>query len=155
MKLNLGCPWNCEGYLCVDLFPRAPGVIKEEAIKFLKLEPYEPWDEIRTENLLEHLPNVHGFLELCFDKLRYGGKLIVVTDNAEWLLFYLPFDLKRVGVGAHSMPSYSLRFNAVHLSIFTKMHLREHLLLAGFQEVKVRRIWRVAGARIEGVGVKR
>lgn len=153
MRVNLGCPRYCWGYKCVDLFPSDERVVKADALRWL--ESSNNIEEIKTENLLEHLPNVEEFLSLCFDKLRKGGRLIVVTDNAEWLPFYLPFDLKGLGVGAHSVPSYSMRFNAVHLSIFTKMHLREHLLLAGFQDVKVRRLWRVAGARIEGVGVKR
>lgn len=153
MKANLGCPRYCEGWLCVDLFPSNPGVEKADVFEWL--QSHDQIDEIKTENLLEHLPNVHAFLELCFDKLRYGGKLIVVTDNAEWLPFYLPIDFKGTGIGAHSQPSYSMRFNAVHLSIFTKMHLNQHLLLAGFQDVKVRRLWKVVGARIEGVGVKR
>lgn len=153
MKVNLGCPRYCEGYVCVDLFPHEPKVVKEDVTAFLNSEG--PWEEIKSVNLLEHLPDVHGFLELCYRRLVLGGKIVVVTDNAEWLPFYLPFEVKGVGVGAHSMPSYSLRFNAVHLSIFTKMHLRQHLLLAGFQDVNVRRLWEVAGARIEGVGVKR
>lgn len=153
MKVNLGCPRYCPGYLCVDLFPKDFRVCRADAITWLR-ELTGSVDEIKTENLLEHLPNVQEFLKLCYSRLSPGGRIIVVTDNAEWLPFYLPLDVPRSGVGAHSIPSYSLRFNAVHLSIFTKMHLREHLLLAEFTDVKVRRMWNVLGARIEGVGVK-
>lgn len=152
MKVNLGCPRYCEGYLCVDLFPTDDRVLRADAIAWLHREIEV--EEIKTENLLEHLPNVQEFLKLCYSRLVTGGRIIVVTDNAEWLPFYLPIDIPKSGIGAHSVPSYSLRFNAVHLSIFTKMHLSEHLILAKFGNVRVRRIWRVLGARIEGVGIK-
>jgi|ERR1700676_1660425 len=153
MRVNLGCPRYCEGYLCVDLFPKDPRVLQGDALEWLE-NSSEYLDEIKTENLIEHLPNVQAFLRLCYLRLQTAGKLIVVTDNAEWFPFYLPIDIKGTGIGAHSEESYSLRFNAVHLSIFSPMHLREHLLLAGFKRVKVRRMWQVLGARLEGVGTK-
>ena len=128
---------SCERVDCGDFAQRQVGCLDWSFASYLAL------DEI-----------AQAFLKLCYLRLQTAGKLIVVTDNAEWFPFYLPIDMKGTGIGAHSEESYSLRFNAVHLSIFSPMHLREHLLLAGFKRVKVRRMWQVLGARLEGVGTK-
>lgn len=156
-RVNLGCPHKCEGYTCVDLFPKEEGVIRSDALEYLQglIRTSSRVDEIVTVNLLEHLPDVGAFLHLCRLALVPSGRLVVVTDNAEWLPFYLPFDIPHTGIGMHARESGALRFNTVHYCVFSKMHLRRHLLDAGFTDVKVRRLWRVIGARIEGTGFNR
>ncbi len=154
LRVNLGCPRLCAGWTCVDLHPKDDGVVQADAIEYMSALPSGAVSEILTENLLEHLPNVQQFLKACYDALQGDGRIRVVTDNAEWLPFYLPLALPRLGVGAHAVKTYALRFNTVHLSIFSPMHLRLHLSNAGFREVRVRRLWRYALARLEGVGFK-
>ena len=156
MKVNLGCPVYCEGYQCVDLFPKDVRVIRSDAVAYLEAATRLGglFEEVRSENLLEHLSDVGRFLRACYGSLVEGGRVVVVTDNAEWLPFYLPVDLRRLGVGAHARESYALRFNTVHYAIYSKMHLRAHLRDAGFSRVRVRRLWSFAFARIEGIGWK-
>ena len=139
------------GRLCVDLQPADKRVVKAEACEFLE-NGTGSYDEVRSENLLEHLPDVGRFLRLSKQALREGGRVVVVTDNAEWLPFYLPIDIPGTGIGAHSVESYSRRFGVVHRQIFTKLHLRCALMEAGFSDVKVRRI--KFGSRLEATGYK-
>ncbi len=155
MKVNLGCPRYCEGWVCVDIYPADPRVVAAEATSYIAGLHPSSVAEVKAENLLEHLPNVHQFLKGCFDALEKGGRITIVTDNAEWLPFYLPFEIPRLGVGAHAVKRYALRFNTVHFSIFSPMHLLLHLSEAGFAEAKVRRLVRYAFARLEGSGYKR
>src|SRR5271157_2097758 len=109
--------------VCVDMFPEDSRVVKAEAISFLLGNPTPRFTAIRCENLLEHLPNVMTFFVACHKDLIPGGHIRVLTDNAEWLPFYLPFSLVGLGVGAHSVEGYAKRFNTVHYCIFSKMHL--------------------------------
>lgn len=155
MKVNLGCPYYCEGWVCVDMYPVDVRVLAGEAASYIVTRPPSSVTEIKTENLLEHLPNVHLFLKGCFDALENGGRITVVTDNAEWFPFYFPFEIPKLGVGAHAVKRYALRFNTVHFSIFSPMHLSLHLSEAGFVDVRVRRLLRYAFARLEGTGYKR
>ena len=154
VRFNLGCPRLCAGWTCVDLHPMEAGVVQADAVEYMSNLPPKTVSEIQTRNLLEHLPNVQQFLKGCYEALEVGGRMCVVTDNAEWLPFYFPLALPRLGVGAHAVKSYALRFNTVHLSIFSPMHLSLHLSNAGFKDVRVRRLWRYALARLEGVGFK-
>ena len=152
LVVNLGCPRFCAGRLCVDLTPQDKRVVRAEACEFLE-SSVGSYDEVRSENLLEHLPDVGRFLRLCRQALRENGRVVVITDNAEWLPFYFPIDIPRTGIGAHSVESYSKRFGVVHHQIFTKLHLRYTLQEVGFSNVKVRRI--KFGSRLEATGYKK
>ena len=155
MKLNLGCPKYCEGWVCVDIAPRDPRVIKADAYEALRNTDSNALSEIRSKNLLEHLENPGSFLHACYFALPPGGKLTVITDNAEFLPFYAPFWVRHTGLGAHSCNEYALdHCNSPHYSVFTKMHLLNLFVLAGFKRefVTIRRTW--GGARVEAVATK-
>jgi hypothetical protein len=148
VRVNLGCPIKCEGYLCVDLHPEEEGVIEADALEFLK-EFEGELAEIRSKNMLEHITEINDFFNGCQRALVKGGKLIIITDNAEFLPFYLPF-IHRWGFGAHSSNEYfnNYRYHrcGAHYCVFTKLHLRNLFERYGFEIEELKRI--TFGARI-------
>jgi len=157
MKVNLGCPNYCPDYLCVDMHPKDKRVIKADVFEWLQEEYYEDdyLIEIYTKNLLEHLTDPGAFLVLCHNALEKGGRLVLVTDNAEFFPFYLPFYIVKTGIGAHSRDEYAMSKHCNethHYSIFTKMHLKNLFEYAGFNETVVKRI--LLGVRLKAIGTK-
>jgi 2-polyprenyl-3-methyl-5-hydroxy-6-metoxy-1,4-benzoquinol methylase len=158
MKVNLGCPEYCVDYLCVDLNPKDKRVIKANVFDWLADEYWEDdcVVEIYSKNLLEHLPDPGAFLSLCHGALEKGGRLVLITDNAEFLPFYLPFYLVKTGIGAHAKDEYAMSKHCNethHYSIFTKMHLRNLFDYAGFDNIQVKRI--LYGVRLKATGTVR
>ena len=49
MKVNLGCPRYCEGWVCVDLHPQDQGVIQSDAYEYLE-NHFEVFTEIYSKN---------------------------------------------------------------------------------------------------------
>lgn len=140
--MNLGCPHYHEGWQCVDANPLDRRVIKADAIEYLKAR-YQMADHIYSKNLLEHLGNPLRFLELCNWALAPGGTLELITDNAWWIPFYLPFWIDRTGIGAHACEAYaentcSRYAGSPHYMVFSKMHLRNLLRDSGFSPVEMR-----------------
>ncbi len=150
IRLNLGCPNYCEGWTCVDIHPKDNVVEKGDAISFLWNLPNNYVDEIKAENLIEHLPDVASFFTVSFDALIPGGKLTVITDNAEFFPFYIPI-IHRLGFAAHVSENYSPKImnDTKHYAVFTKLHLKHfadnaHFGLDGVQRVKY-------GARLKAI----
>jgi len=139
MKVNLGCAKKCAGYVCVDI-RGGEGIVKADVYDWL-MANHGNCEEIKSKNLLEHLPNPAVFLELCHQSLKQGGRFELITDNAEFIPFYFPFWIRHTGIGAHSLNAYALdHCDSIHYMIFTKMHLKNLLKLAGFEKINVRRI---------------
>ena len=110
------------------------------------------WDEIKCHNLLEHIPDALEFLSLIASRLKNGGRLELVTDNAEFLPFYVPH-INMLGFGAHSSGRYRYLGNSRHAEVtehyhvFTKMHLRNLMRLVGLKVMAINRVtW---GARLK------
>lgn len=128
MKVNLGCPRYCEGWVCVDLHPQDQGVIQSDAYEYLE-NHFEVFTEIYSKNMLEHLPDVGRFFKLCHEALRPGGVLRFETDNAEWWpWFYIPhmawFWPTRTWIGAAVNPAFDKYMNgSPHLYVYTLYHL--------------------------------
>lgn len=153
MRLNLGCSEYCQGDLCVDLYPKDRRVIRANVFDFLA-ERHVLWKEIYSKNLLEHLPDPGAFLSLCQQNLEPEGRLTVITDNAEFFPFYLPFYIVKTGIGAHSRDEYAMSKHCNethHYSIFTKMHLRNLFDYAGFDNIEVKRV--LYGVRLKATGI--
>jgi SAM-dependent methyltransferase len=155
-KVNLGCPIRCEGYLCVDISPIEQGVVRDDALHYLSCAGSELFDEIFSKNMFEHLTNPGKFLELCFSSLKRGGRLVLITDNAEFLPFYFPFcSLNHTGLGAHSRKEYAdsaEHGHTKHFAVFTKMHLENFLVEYGFREISIKRI--LFGSRLKALAVR-
>ena len=150
-RVNLGCPKKCLGWTCVD----RRGVPSLDVYDWLehRAKTGDPVYEIRTKNLLEHLPDVGRFLALCNQVLSKGGRLDLITDNAEFLPFYFPFWIRHTGIGAHAVNQYALdNCDSAHFAIFTAMHLKNLMKWAGFRSVTVARV--TLGARLLARGFK-
>lgn len=150
-RVNLGCPVKHDGWICVDRRGDPPWDVfdwlEEASHRGLVVT------EMKTKNLLEHLPDPGRFLRLCFDVLAKGGRIDLITDNAEWLPFYFPFWVRRMGIGAHSVNQYAIdHCDSVHYMIFTPMHLENLMRNAGFKHVIVNRI--TLGARLHATAHK-
>lgn len=156
-RVKLGCPKYCPGYTCVDLYPIDDRVIRQEALDFLSAHRAE-LDHIYSKNMLEHVGNPLELLKRAYLSLKPGGELTIITDNAEWLPFYLPFPLVHTGIGAHGarQQEYLRHFGdrTTHYMIFTKAHLKSLLTAAGFRHITVRRMWRYAFARLYAQAIK-
>lgn len=151
MKVNLGCPQKCDGWVCVDR-RGDPSWDVYEWLEEMKTSGREV-GAIKSKNLLEHLPDPGRFLALCHDVLSHGSRIEIITDNAEFLPFYLPLWVRRTGVGAHSVNMYALdHCGSVHYMIFTQMHLVNLMRNAGFKRVSVSRV--TMGARLRAVAYK-
>ena len=153
--LNLGCPNFCKGFLCVDKFPKDKNVLKADVYEYLQecADRGVRRKSIFKKNLLEHLGNPLDFLVLCCRSLEQSGTLTVITDNAEFLPYYIPLANVGTGLGGHSTSNYALGMNhSVHFTLYTKLHLGNLLREAGFEN-KVRRIPQVFFARLEAKAV--
>lgn len=145
MRARLGCPDQCEGWVCVDL----RGIPSREVMSWLETTDTGSVERIETKNLLEHLADPGRFFKLIHRVLRPGGTLQLITDNAAWLPFYLPFWIKGVGVGAHSINQYAIdHCDSMHFSIFTEMHLKNLAKYAGFPTSRTRMDYGTLGARL-------
>lgn len=154
-RVNLGCPYLCEGYRCVDIKPEDEGVVAGDAVEFLNARAPGRYDEVFSKNMLEHLPNPGAFVAAAARSLRRGGRLVLVTDNAEFVPFYFPFWLNHTGMGAHSRPDYARRAehgHGRHFAVYTKMHLVNLAEEYGLKVESVRRI--TLCSRLKMVAVK-
>lgn len=127
--LNVGCGATTYGTHRVD-FDRTAAVT--ELASSLHL-PYRDgaFDEVYADNILEHMPNPLLFLQEAARVLRRGGRLVLITDHAAYLGFYLK--------GLRFADNH--QFHGVHgdrhYMLFTEGHLRNFCDAAG---LKVERI---------------
>ncbi len=109
--------------------------VEEEQIPF----PQNFFDEVYAKFIFEHMKNPGEFLKKCFRVLKKGGKLTIITDNAGCWVWYFPVKF------LYSLQHYdnSVREGNLdrHYSIYTKLHLENHLLAAGLSQVKVDYMW--------------
>lgn len=157
MKVKLGCPKFCRGYTCVDLYPFDNRVIQQDAFEFLESHKAE-LDYIYSKNMLEHVGNPLELIRRAYSSLKPGGELIIITDNAEWLPFYLPFPIAHTGIGAHGSKQheYLLHFGdrTNHYMVFSKANLNALLSTAGFRHIIIHRMWRYGFARLHARAIK-
>jgi predicted SAM-dependent methyltransferase len=99
--------------------------------------PFEDgfFDEVYSRNLLEHLQN-HGFhLQETYRVLRKGGKVVLITDNAACMRYYL--------LGTHTggymghRKFFTRDLKDKHYAVFTAEHLKNLFQAAGFKLQKV------------------
>jgi hypothetical protein len=149
-RVNLGCPNFCADWTCVDIYPKDPRVIQDEAVHWLRNQtPSDPTplEYIKALNLIEHLPNVGEFFEAAYNALKLGGILCVRTDNAWFPLFHINI-IHRWGWAAHCSDDYwpPIMNTTEHFSLYTKLHLRHYGRYAGFETVRIS--YTTVGARL-------
>lgn len=151
IRLNLGCPKYCNEYVCIDTNPINDKVIKADVLSYITTYEENSIDEIYSKNLLEHLTEINTFMSNCFNALKPNGRIVIITDNAEFLPYYIPF-IHRFGIGAHSSNKYFDNYKyqncTPHYMLFTKMHLINIMQKYGFQVLECKRDIKTLGARL-------
>ena len=131
MILNIGCGNNTYGDIRIDINPNSAATDIYDVDKGLQLSD-NIIDEIYERNILEHLRNVGFHLDECYRVLKQGGKITVITDNAECQRYYT--------FGTHTGRYERLHPGDHHFSIFTKKHLQNHFEKAGFKDINIQYI---------------
>jgi len=130
--LNVACGQQTYGTHFVDLYPQRAEVVKcdieNESLPFADGE----FDEVYSDNLLEHLKNPNKVLAEMVRVLKKGGKLVIITDNASFWAYHL-------GAKTH-YGGYEERVGNTgdrHYSLFTSWHLKNHFQALGLNKVKI------------------
>lgn len=129
--LNLGCGGQTYGTDFLDLYPQRPDIIKYDAEKDNIPFADSTFDEVYSENLLEHLQNPNIVLKEAARVLKKGGRLVVITDNASFWAYHL-------GAKTH-YGGYEKRLGETedrHYALYTSWHLVNHFRSLGLSEVK-------------------
>jgi predicted SAM-dependent methyltransferase len=126
--LNLGCGEDTYGTDRVDFHQTKATTMVADLNKSF-LFGTEIFGEIYERNLLEHLRNVGFHLEECYRVLKTGGKIICITDNASCFRFYI--------WGTHTGRYEKIHKGDYHFCVFTKNHLLNHFMQAGFKDIKI------------------
>ena len=92
-----------------------------------------PFDAVVTFAAIEHVPDPSRFAEHLFDLCRPGGLVVVMTLNANGVLYLAARMGRRLGVTVASDRLYS----AHHLQHFTPSSLRQLLERSGLDVVEV------------------
>ncbi len=130
--LNVGCGHETYGTDFVDLYPSRSEVkkcnIDEERLPYSD----ETFDIVYSKNLFEHLTKPGFALKEMARVLKNGGKLILITDNANYWVW---------AVGKTHLGGYEENPEGgeedKHYSLFTEWHLKNHLKKAGLRVVKI------------------
>jgi ubiquinone/menaquinone biosynthesis C-methylase UbiE len=127
--LNVGCGLETYGTDFIDFYPSNPKVIKCDVDK--ERFPYSnnSFDEVYSRNLIEHTSNPIHVLQEMKRVLKKSGKLIIITDNAGFLLYYIP--LFEHIFAQHNKNKYRYGKKDRHYFIFTPLHLRNLLQKVG------------------------
>ena len=131
--LNIGCGDDTYGTHFVDLSPSRPDVAKCD-IDSENL-PFEDgfFDEVYSKDVFEHLTNNRHFVNECARVLRKGGRIRIVTDNANSWVWAV--------AGTHLGGHEKLRGEPTedrHYALFTDGHLKTHLRKAGLKTVSTK-----------------
>jgi predicted SAM-dependent methyltransferase len=132
--LNLGCGKSRYGTDFADISPSRKDVknVDLDSDRF----PYQSstFDEVFSENLFEHLTDPGRFLRECFRVLKKDGKLIIITDNAN----YYGWAIKKTHLGGYEKVEEAKGFqDDRHYSVFTDWHLKNHFKKVGFRKTSV------------------
>ena len=131
--LNIGCGYKLEpGTDFVDFAPKDPKVVYCD-IDSERL-PYADgtFDKVYSLCLFEHLTNHANYMKEAYRVLKKGGKLEIITDNAGFIGFHIPF-----GVSYNHGYNSIYAMNDKHFALFVDSHLRNYAEKFGFENVKV------------------
>lgn len=130
--LNVGCGHETYGTDFVDAYPSRPEVkkcnIDEEKLPYKD----ETFDIVYSKNVFEHLRKPGFALEEMVRVLKKGGKLILITDNAN----YWVWAVGRTHLGGYEENPEGGKEDK-HFSLFTEWHLRQHFNYVGLKVVKI------------------
>lgn len=128
--LNIGCGSDTYGTHFIDLYPSRKDIIKCDIEKEQLPFKNNYFDEVFCIGLFEHLKNPNEYLKKVFRVLKLGGNVIIITDNAPYWVWALNNSLHLGGYESSQRP------NDHHYSLYTPHHLKNHLISAGFSDIK-------------------
>ena len=112
---------NCSKKIGIDLNPAARDYCNNElgirCHETLECIPNESIDVVISSHCLEHTTNPFEIVSLLYDKLKNGGKIVIVVPLEDHLYHWAPNDVNN------------------HLYSFSPMNLGNILQAAGFQEI--------------------
>jgi predicted SAM-dependent methyltransferase len=137
--LNVGCGNDTYGTDFIDIYPTRKEVIKCDVDRQALPFNAESFDEVYAKCIIEHTKNPNDFLKKCYKVLKKGGKIKIITDNAGCWVWHAPLNF------LYSQQHYknSIREGKLdrHYSLYTNLHLANHLSSAGFRNIKVGYMW--------------
>lgn len=139
--LDLGCWKNKRpGAFGVD-FHKYKGVdLKWNLEMPLPKKYWDSFDLVYSSGLLEHMGNPQSFLENCLKYLRKGGKVEIITDNADYWRFHFEHRPVTGFFGAYHATLWEKEDKnpqTQHKMLFQAKHLETLLELSGFKSPKV------------------
>ena len=132
--LDLGCG--------KDKYPKSFGVdfSKNKGVdlvwdlnKQLPKKFYNKYNFIFSRCLLEHLGNPMLFLEGCYNYLKKNGKLIIITDNADYWRYHFHFGSYHADLWEDGNEDIKTH----HKLLFQMKHLNKLLEIIGFKISKM------------------
>lgn len=143
--LNLGCGNSDYGTHRIDIV-KTKTTTEICDVNKEKL-PYENnfFDEVYARNFWEHLPNPLNVLLEMKRVCKKGGKIKVITDNAEYMIFHISrakghlFKLRGHHGGRfdYSESKVSTNEDDFHYGIYTIEHMRNFIRISGLEEEKI------------------
>jgi len=130
--LNVGCGGQTYGTHFLDLYPQRPDIIKYDADKDKIPFNDGTFDEVYSENMLEHLRNPNMVLAEMVRVLKQGGKIIIITDNASFWAYH-------AGAKTH-YGGYEKRAGDTedrHYALYTSWHLFNHFKSLNIKDIKI------------------
>lgn len=133
--LNVGCGSEVYGTDFIDFYPSRTDVIECDIDN--KSFPYRSntFDEVYSRNLLEHISNPFHALQEMKRVLKSGGRLVIITDNAGFILYHVP--LFEHIFAQHNTNKYRYGKKDRHYFIFTPLHLRNLLQKVGVFRISI------------------
>ena len=129
--LNCGCGNDTYGTDFTDKYPQRKEV-KKCNLDTQKLPfPDNYFDIVYSKNLFEHLTNLGFTMKEMKRVLKRGGKLIIITDNANFWGY--AFGKTHLGL-YEEMGSYGGEDR--HYELFTDWHMQNHARNAGFRKIR-------------------
>ena len=129
MKLDVGCGRKKRGDIGIDYYKDTSADIIADA-HYLPF-PGELFDEVTSTTVIEHSPNPLEFLKEQRRVLKKGGKIEVVTDNAQYYRWTV--------MKFHGLRHQNLQRD--HYTIFFPEGIVRLLKLAGFRNIRFE-FWR-------------
>jgi len=139
--LNLGCGKETYGTHFIDTYPQRKGVVKcnidSQKIPF----PNNFFDIVYSRNVFEHLRNPGFALAEMTRVLKPKGQLILITDNAGFIFSHLHVLPEKLVSHSHYDNKERIGAEDRHYSMFTPLHLQNHLAKVGLKPRKMEYRW--------------
>lgn len=137
--LDIGCGERFRGTDRIDLIKTISTTLVHDAESGL---PYDnkTFDRILCLHVLGHIRNVKFFMEECYRVLKDGGKMILKTSNAGFILYHIRYDHNdEVELMKKEFKEKGLEDGGDwHYHLFVPSHLFHIFEKAGFENIEIK-----------------